>query len=194
MGWNRGSCITTAVDDRRGAAGRQPGARICNGLFGTCCNRRQHCKHLRMAASIAPVCQVHHRVQSVSQVLTDSPSQCCKTSACACRVCILRQFTTSSSTQSQTADAARVAVLESQKCTANWCGNKQNQLPSGARKDLKNPNCRRGSIQTSAMARPAGRLMSLLQKQSKEAKAAIEAHLAPAVAKGSVRITSSCTY
>ena len=36
------------------------------------------------------------------------------------------------------------------------------------------------------MARPAGRLTSLLQTQSAAAKAAIEAHLAPAVAKGSV--------
>lgn len=35
------------------------------------------------------------------------------------------------------------------------------------------------------MARPAGRLASLLQSQSAGAKAAIEAHLAPAVAKGS---------
>lgn len=37
-----------------------------------------------------------------------------------------------------------------------------------------------------AMAKPAGRLMSLLQNQSKDAKQAIMSHLAPAVAKGSV--------
>jgi hypothetical protein len=46
------------------------------------------------------------------------------------------------------------------------------------------------------MARPAGRLASLLQSQSAGAKAAIEAHLAPAVAKGSVHshvmISLSC--
>lgn len=38
------------------------------------------------------------------------------------------------------------------------------------------------------MAPPVGRLMTLLAKQSPEANKAILSHLAPAVAKGSVRI------
>lgn len=41
-----------------------------------------------------------------------------------------------------------------------------------------------------AMAPPVGRLMNMLAKQSPEANSAILSHLAPAVAKGSVRINA----
>ena len=69
-------------------------------------------------------------------------------------------------------------------------------LPFGPDKQSKRSHCRERSTRVSAMARPAGRLASLLQSQSAGAKAAIEAHLAPAVAKGSVHshvmISLSC--
>lgn len=78
------------------------------------------------------------------------------------------------------------AVLEGRVRAEKLFRNNYPSLPLGPDKQHKRSHCRERSTRVSVMARPAGRLASLLQSQSAGAKAAIEAHLAPAVAKGSV--------
>ena len=78
------------------------------------------------------------------------------------------------------------AVLEGRVRAAKLFRNNHPSLPLGPDKQSERSHCRGRSTRVSDMARPAGRLASLLQSQSAGAKAAIEAHLAPAVAKGSV--------
>ena len=88
------------------------------------------------------------------------------------------------------------AVLEGRIRAGNLFRSNRPLLSVGPGKQSQRSNCRGRSARVSAMARPAGRLASLLQSQSAGAKAAIEAHLAPAVAKGSVHshvmISLSC--
>ena len=125
---------------------------------------------------------------AVLQVLADSPCRSCtkhaSLSQLLAHIRLLPRHANSKYSPARL--AATTAVLEGHFQAVKLYRNNYPSLPLGYRKQAQESHCSRASIRITAMARPAGRLMSMLQKQSAEAKAAIEAHLAPAVAKGSV--------
>lgn len=96
-----------------------------------------------------------------------------------------------SAQQFLTAPRAHLTVPRSCFCPASpACSTQAFPRPSSCPISPGRARFRRRLLVTagSSMARPAGRLMTLLANQSADAKGAILSHLAPAVAKGSVSL------
>lgn len=96
-----------------------------------------------------------------------------------------------SARQFLTAPRAHLTVPRSCFCPASpACSTQAFPRPSSCLISPGRARFRRRLLVTAAssMARPAGRLMTLLANQSADAKGAILSHLAPAVAKGSVSL------